>query len=107
METEWLASLKVGDEVVIRGRHDSLSRVTRFTGTQIIASRCRFRKRDGRMVAADCWNSSSLVQPTPEIRNKIRQVNLARKMGGVTWSLMPLDVLTAVDNLLPKTRSER
>lgn len=100
--SEWLNNLKVGDKVVIGGGLDGdiISRVERLTNTLIItAAGSRFRK-DGH---APGQSRCILQEPTPEILNRIRRVNLARHFRRYDWQELPLETLVAVFKLLPKS----
>lgn len=78
---EWRQTVKVGDEAFIHSRHGyTFVKVTRLTPTQIIVGEnMRFNKKTGDRCGQDCWNFESLVQPTEEIKQGIRERNERRK----------------------------
>ncbi|HEX5704896.1 MAG TPA: hypothetical protein VFX97_16985 [Pyrinomonadaceae bacterium] len=98
---DWLANLKAGDEVVVRsGSYGaSLHVVERVTATQIILPRdSRYRRNDGRPVGAsnNPWNILRLVEPTPELREKIRKDGLVEQLRRIVWEKINVDVLQEI-----------
>lgn len=99
---EWRDNLKVGDRVVIGGyTADTISSVERLTETLIITNGGKFRRRDG-CSPGNGWHRNTLQEPTPEVVDRIRQENLARKFCHYDWKTLPLETLRAVFKLLPK-----
>lgn len=106
-DNQWLASLKVGDEVAIccdYGRRWIIRRVAKTTATQIVVDNySRFRRTNGVLVGKqDSFNRQSLHQVTDQIRESIKTesyVNgirrFAGKFRGMTDSL-PLEELQQI-----------
>jgi hypothetical protein len=70
-ESEWLAQLKAGDEVIIHTwRNADIHTVAKTTKTQITANGTRFN-RHGRQIGSHSYWSQWLQQPTPEKREKV------------------------------------
>jgi hypothetical protein len=98
--SEWLASLKVGDEVAIQpGGWDQtqrISRVTRITKTQFVCGSERFRKSDG-WAPGSGWSRPNIVKPTQEMRDKIEAARLRTKIkNAATDSTTTLATLRAM-----------
>jgi len=72
---DWLAGLKVGDEVVVRNYRmggDYLESVAAATKTTVtLENGTKFRRKDGEKTPRDQWYNPDLIQPTPELRAKI------------------------------------
>jgi len=111
----WLATLKVGDTVILQpgylsGRDDCLVRVERITATQIAVqdpttSRGylnRFRRSDGSAVASrDAYDRRyRIVEPTPERVAAIRRATVIKELRETDWAVYPDDVLEAVAKLV-------
>lgn len=84
MNDDWLAALKVGDEVLATqtfGRGYNRLIVSGITATMIKAkhpdeqtsqSEYRFRKNSGRSVGTSAWDTNYLCEPTEEKRKIVR-----------------------------------
>jgi hypothetical protein len=76
--TEWLLSLKEGDEVAtaVRYTHPAryrFARVTKLTPTQIVVGSSRYRKTDGGLVGGDSWDNEAIQEPTDTMRERNRE----------------------------------
>lgn len=121
--TEWLQSLKVGDEVAIRlgGWGPSrweIRKVTHATKTQITVGDAAFRKyrrKNGRA----CGNpySSRIDEPTPELREEMTAENRRDKAMAVVskltersnwrdWETPKIEQLARLLTKLSKPRKE-
>ena len=78
---EWLESLEVGDQVVVR-RSDAKTLVTvsKITPKQIVVGHRRFWKRNGDQVGGGAWNWATLDPATPEVIEEIRDRAERRKL---------------------------
>lgn len=75
LEREWLAALKVGDEVLLPNQwHESIGKIERETPTQWIIGHHRFNKKNGHSVGGRGY----LKQPTDEIRDTLEKFQLAQ-----------------------------
>jgi hypothetical protein len=97
----WLEELKVGDAVIIDAGSTAVRlaqyTVDRITKTQFIIGTWRFRRADGDRIGPYTLTSPyvKLLQPTPELYNRIRRDKL---IGYITRSKdimerLPLDML--------------
>ena len=101
-DQEWLDGLKVGDEVVILGDRDYISKVERFTKTLIITTGGRKFRKNG--TSPGSWYSGILAEPTKERVDKIRQTRLANFLRQqVKWEELSLEKLREIFHLLPKS----
>ena len=78
---EWLASLKVGDEVVVRQRSSfgeyRLCAVTSAPRTMVVVDNfSKFRRSDGTCTARSSFYRPTIEQPTQEIRVRIESGRL-------------------------------
>lgn len=103
-DKEWLASLKVGDEV---STGDSIGVVERMTPTQLViktqgGSEMRFNRVTGRRVgelspwAGNRW----LFELNPEAREKFERARLADWFRGIRVENLSLEQLRAVRAVL-------
>ena len=118
MSGQWIESLQVGDEVAIRNGHGiadySIHRVEKLTPTQIVVNYggddLRFRRSNGWRIGGPTWSSISMVQATPEIRQRIEFVRAERYLRAVNWrDLSPTQVIsiaTDVRSLIEAARLE-
>ena len=104
---KWLAKLQPGDEVAIRhgyGRLHRLATVDRMTKTLIVAGNVRFNRKDGR-AAGSGYDRSSLVRPTPEIKQRLAFAEAASMLQHqVQWGQMPEDVVTECAKIVRQAR---
>jgi hypothetical protein len=103
-ETTWLEALKDGDEVVIRHRYGMdrhgmrLVKVTKITPTQIVANGSRFRRDTGWERGGSVWDSTSLLEATPERRKAIAVDSARSFLAGTNWkTLKDEDVLAIAE----------
>jgi hypothetical protein len=118
---EWLDSLKVGDEVVLKtssamrgSTTDALVEVTRLTATQVVLKGgARFRKRDGEDVGADTFTYRRIHPATPRaaalIREAAKRRNLVERIAratdrGSSWGWLPTDDLESIVSILDNAR---
>jgi hypothetical protein len=80
---QWLAGLKVGDEVVVRNYRtggDYLRSVAAANKTTVaLDNGTEFRREDGEKTPRDQWTNPDLIQPTPELRAKIALSDLRNR----------------------------
>lgn len=100
-KTEWLDSLKAGDEVLYSvGWGGSAVRyietVERTTATQIILGRARFRRKDGRRVGAAELRYGSIREPTDADREQIERERLRQDIAGRWRTIEHRDSLSHV-----------
>jgi hypothetical protein len=88
--TKWLSELKPGDDAYILPRFATMicCKVSRVTATQIIVTRSnlvgsgyetKFRKNDGGVVGGSIWDSTQLIRPTDELRERFNIACLTKK----------------------------
>lgn len=95
-DSEWLAALKVGDEVLIDNRWAAtIAAVDRVTSTQIIVGKSKYRRHSGRAIGADSWNPVYLRQPTQRDRDAIEVSRLRLEVETATKTA-PLSTLRAM-----------
>lgn len=113
-KTDWLAGLKVGDEVVVQSTHmgrgvGRLDKVERLAPTRIVLeqSDIRFRRSNGRRTGSHGYHSSWLEQPTADLVAAIRQETLAGQLKDVNWWAQALATLEAVAELVAQARKAK
>lgn len=106
-DTEWLRSLKPGDEVIVVSRNGatySLHRVHRVmpSGRIVITtgSGSTEYNADGWRRGGDSWNRSYLAEPTPERREKAERRALLEQLRYVRWEELDTATLRAVADAL-------
>ena len=101
-DQEWLASLKVGDEVIVdvHFRDPEIAKIDRFTKTQIIVGKMRFRKSDGWQPSGDWISRGRLVTPTAKLRAEAERSRLLRVIERRRWKSDTLDTLRKVAAIL-------
>ncbi len=110
--SEWLAQLKAGDEVIVSGTHTmTLDTVTRTTKTLIIVEKNRrFNRKRGRPSGSGYYGPS-LEQPTPEKRRELADhiaKNTRKSLAyqcrdDVDWRKLSFETLTKVLELVRET----
>lgn len=96
-EREWLAGLKVGDEVAISGGfHPVVAHIARETPAFWIAAGNRYSKSDGR--GHGC--RGRLFELSQDIKDDAETRRLRHELDGISWSKRPLAVLRAVKAIL-------
>ncbi len=100
---DWLAEIKARDTVIIASDHErKLSKVSRCTATQIViphglSAEWKFRRRDGDLVGRGEWDTTRLVEATPEAVAKVQHANRARYLSRYTaWNKLPAEVVAQV-----------
>ncbi len=100
MDNDWLANLKVGDEVIVScGWGDGRSKkVGRITATQIVVGGYRYRRSSG----AECGRDSRghIHQPTQERLDRIAHRSLYQSLGGWNWKDESIGTMRKVMGLL-------
>ena len=99
-EREWLDGLKAGDEVARTRRYGQaphLVKVIRITPTMVVTAECarpdgeivegRYQRRSGRTVGGDAFSAQYIIEPTPEIREKIALSRLSDKARALRESI--------------------
>lgn len=108
---EWLANLKVGDEVVVDSSTSlcgglSIVKVERLTKTLIsVSDGRRYRRSDG-IAPGDGYSRSHIEEPTDEIREKIRRQKSATWLSRVKWDQLPTQTLSQVIEIVQKAQSQ-
>lgn len=110
---EWLASLKVGDEVGITDRYTKLlsliSKVTGITKT-LIETDCdnrKFRIRDGVEFKGKEWWASSIIPVTDDHLREIEERNLSDKIiGSILDGLVDLKKLRRINEIIEEEDDE-
>lgn len=101
-DDQWLASLKVGDEVTIVGFHNekTICKIDRITPTGMIGiGGTRFK--EGVEWTSD-WNKSHLDKVTPEIVLEIEHTQLIERISHQNWykKYLTIDQLRRIDAIL-------
>ena len=91
-ERAWLDGLKAGDEVARTRKYGQLPElrvVIRTTPTMVVICESwrldgekvegRYQRKTGQSVGGDVWSAQYIMEPTPEIREKIAVDALMRK----------------------------
>lgn len=67
--SDWLESLKIGDEVAVTSRRaPMIARISHATKTTVLVLNMKFRRRDGRRVGCDSWDPTSIRPATDDLR---------------------------------------
>lgn len=101
MSENWLANLKVGDEVLIRNSASrglgSIQKVERVTKTQIKVLGCAFNRETGRQCGThNSYHWSTLYEVTSSVRNEIRLANLRKKVDQIDPSQLSAEQCAAI-----------
>lgn len=102
---EWLASLKVGDEVAMTERYSNkvfrICRVSRMTKTLIIVDwyERSFRKKDG-LEPGDYLSRRSIVPVTHDVKCEIERINLINKINNANINFLSLDQVQKIYRLI-------
>ena len=102
---EWLASLKVGDEVAMTERYSDkvfrICRVSRTTKTLIIVDwyERSFRKKDG-LEPGDYLSRRSIVPVTHDVKCEIERINLINKIQNANINFFSLDQVQKIYGLI-------
>jgi hypothetical protein len=104
--TEWLESLKVGDEVAIKLPHHgySIDKITIITKTQIITKFSRYRKKDGRSIGSADWFIRNIEPVTDIIRNTVARSSLAIKLKKQSFADLTLDQLERIQAIIDEVK---
>jgi hypothetical protein len=105
IDYEWLRSLKAGDEVAVYAGYVygsyTFTTVARTTKTMVVtADGSRYRIQNGDAVGGDSYRQDRLVQPTEELKGKVRQRALAESMPRQPWAKVPLEILEQIQALV-------
>lgn len=99
--TEWLESLKVGDEVAINSRDGySIKNVTNITKTQICTEYSRYRKKDGRSVGSCDWYVSNIEPVTDKIKNIVTRSRISAQLRKQDFTGLSLDQLERIKSII-------
>jgi len=83
MDDTWIQNLTEGDEVFVSrgsyGLNFDRRKVEKVTKTQVIVAGQRINKKWNSVVCGRTWNTTHLVQITPESESKYRKGLLKRK----------------------------
>ena len=88
MDNQWLETLKPGDTVIRSvsgmGRHSTVEVVERLTKTQIILKgiSIKYRRKNGWSIGGSQWNTSALVEATPERIERVTGEQERRRLLG-------------------------
>lgn len=97
---EWVRSLKVGDEVVLRERSvNHIHRVTKVTNRggrrQVEVGGWTFNDHAWRTGTSHTWYAT-ICPATPEIRAEVERVGRLNYVLGVPWGRLPQEVVATV-----------
>lgn len=108
MSTEWLKSVKVGDDVVrahgFSRMRERIVRVVSVTPTIVCVdvgapAPEEYRRDNGRLRGHHGYESVHIEEASPEARVRIRARTLADRLSMVKWDRLPLDVLEQAASL--------
>lgn len=82
INTEWLESLREGDNVAALGNRGDyrIETVHKITDTQILTNHGRYAKKNGLEIGSDIWRKSMLEPVTNDIRYAVKRRLLANKV---------------------------
>lgn len=102
-QTDWLANLKAGDEVIVRGNRlagDHLRRIDKITATTIKVGTTYYRKSDGMAKGGSTWARTHIAEPSADDVAKIRRRDLCRYIASqearLFRSAVPLETLESI-----------
>lgn len=100
MDTEWLKTLKVGDEVAIIHRGNAygpatITRVDSVTPTGRIRIGSFTYDSHGSLIGASAWNTTYLSAVTASVRDELERFNLTAKLSRADWFSATTDCLRA------------
>ena len=108
---EWLDTLKVGDEVLVTSRYSiEIKKIDKITPTnQIKIGSMTFK--NGRNKGTDVYHWGYEISPvTQKVRDHIRKLELAKKIGMVVFSELSLgkleSILEIIDSTEPPSETE-
>ena len=90
-ETEWLASLKSGDQVAVESDEDArMESVSRVTDTQIIIAKksviegadaveFKYNRKTGERIGGNSWHPEKLVRADDALRERIKIKSMTRE----------------------------
>lgn len=105
-DSEWLQSLKAGDEAIVYvgiSTSPYLATVDRTTATQIITGPHRFHRKNGNEVGASVYSRTHIMQPTPERVEKARRaaaLSKLRRIVDTNTTHIPTQAIVAAMELL-------
>jgi hypothetical protein len=100
--SEWLQSLKVGDEVAVTGRwceRNFIATVSRVTATLIVTdgAELRFQRKTGyEYGSGSSYNRRRILEITDEIRNGLRRNVALKIIERSNWQSMTTDQLERI-----------
>lgn len=90
-ESEWLKSLKPGDEVAVATGYRcdcyAIKQIDHVTQTQIVIGHNRYRVKDGHKCGKSSYYSSWIERPTERILAKIRAAELTRIISALPYTI--------------------
>ena len=108
---DWLASLKVGDEVVEYGGFTSkpmcVSKIERVTPTQLIVNRGRYYRKNGRLVGSDPYCPGHIGEATPKNREAVEKRLIVQRAIVFQWSTLDMVELRALDAVMTSTKARK
>ncbi|MNC34169.1 hypothetical protein D3C81_500940 [compost metagenome] len=98
---EWLKSLKVGDEVTYSTRFgsDVITKIARITPTGQIRTEDKRVFRNG-YCKIDDWESAGLYPVTDDVRRRIHERKIYRKVINTKWDHVSIDKLERIADIL-------
>jgi hypothetical protein len=111
MKMSWLDELKVGDEVVVSGRHSKyIDKITKVMPMSVEVGNRRYRKTDGIERSDDIWDRTHIIECTPErkeaIRNRDRRIRMANHCRGTDWNKLDNERLERIVAILKEAEGE-
>jgi hypothetical protein len=106
---EWLASLKTGDTVALRGTGGfgrdvvSIVKIAHATKTQIVAGKTRFRRATGFALGSG-YQCSFIAPPSPELRERALRLRRLSMIEGVNFHDLTDDQLARISAIVSELK---
>lgn len=100
--TEWLESLKVGDEVasdLVLGVH-CIEKIEKITKTKIVTNKGRYRRRTGITVGGSIWHLSKIEPITEQIRDEVKKRRICAILSKQNFAELSLDKLERIQAII-------
>jgi hypothetical protein len=98
---DWLADLKVGDEVIDA---DRIIKVTAIHKRHIVCGLTKYRKTDGKDISSSGWYASWISKADDEakaaIAEKNKRLSLLRYINNIRYSTLDVDTLSKIVAIL-------
>ncbi len=94
--SEYMESLKVGDEVIVKGMYGRSYRaasVTKTTRTQVHCGTEKFRKKDGYRIGPAAFDRPRIVLSNDDLRESVLRRKLETKLGAINIPRLSTDTL--------------